>query len=258
MNSGGSFFCSSIGRKILMAVSGLILIGFVIGHLVGNLQVFQGPDHLNGYAAFLRQLGPTLWIARIIILVAAVVHVWAATVLTLENKAARGPEPYGVKHTIRATLASRTMRLTGYVVLAFVVYHLAHFTWGWAQSETFKENLKHYTLQSDYRVAGLVAVKGATEVEDVYNMVVRGFQNPIVSIFYIVAVGLLSFHLLHGIDSMFQTLGLRSSRWAGALRKIAIVFCVVYFLGNLTIPGAVLVGKLQPRDATVATAAVHR
>lgn len=255
MNSGGSFFCSSIGRKILMAVSGLVLIGFVVGHLVGNLQVFQGPDHLNGYAAFLRQLGPTLWAARLVIIAAAVIHVWAATVLTLENRAARGPEPYGVKHTIRATLASRTMRLTGYVVLAFVIYHLAHFTWGWAQSDTFKENLKHYTLQSDYRFAGLVAVKGQTEVEDVYNMVVLGFQNPIVSVFYIVAVGLLSFHLLHGFDSMFQTLGLRSSRWAGTLRKIAIVFCTVYFLGNLAIPGAVLAGKLQPREAVVNTTA---
>ena len=238
-----------------MAVSGLILIGFVVGHLVGNLQVFQGPDHLNGYAAFLRQLGPTLWIARLVILAAAAIHIWAATVLTLENRAARGPEGYGVQHTIRATLASRTMRLTGYVVFAFVVYHLAHFTWGWAQSDTFKEHLAHYTLQSDYRVAGLVAVKGNADVEDVYNMVVLGFGNPIVSGFYILAVGLLSFHLLHGFDSMFQTLGFRSSRWAGALRKIAIVFCTVYFLGNLAIPGAVLAGKLRPHEAVASAAA---
>lgn len=260
MNSGGSFYCSSIGRKILMALSGLILVGFVVGHLVGNLQVFQGPDHLNGYAVFLRQMGPTLWIARVVIIVAVVVHVWTATVLTLENRAARGPEQYGVKHTIRATLASRTMRWTGYVVLAFLVYHLAHFTWGWAQSATFKENLQHYTLQSDYRVAGLVAVKAGANVEDVYNMVVLGFQNPLVSIFYIIAVGLLSFHLLHGFDSMFQTLGLRSTRWAGGLRKITIVFCLVYFLGNLSIPGAVLLGKLQPHPPAQSApmALVHR
>jgi succinate dehydrogenase / fumarate reductase, cytochrome b subunit len=255
MNSGGSFFCSSIGRKILMAVSGLILIGFVVGHLVGNLQVFQGPDHLNGYAVFLRQLGPTLWIARAIILTAVVVHVWAATALTLENKAARGSEAYGINHTIRATLASRTMRLTGYLVLAFVIYHLAHFTWGWAQSDTFKENLKHYLLHDDYRVLGLVAVKAGTTTEDVYNMVVLGFQQPIVSLFYIIAIGMLSFHLLHGFDSMFQTLGLRSSRWGAALRKISILFCVVYFLGNLAIPGAVLMGKLQPHEVAATAAA---
>src|SRR5215216_4663524 len=152
MNLVGSLFRSSIGRKILMAVTGLILIGFVIGHLVGNLQVFQHPDHINGYAHFLRELGPLLWIARIGLLIAVVIHIWAATVLTLENNKARGGA-YGVKHTIRATLASRTMRLTGYVVLAFIIYHLAHFTWGAAQADTFKENLKPYTMQHEYRVA---------------------------------------------------------------------------------------------------------
>jgi succinate dehydrogenase / fumarate reductase cytochrome b subunit len=257
MNLVGSLFRSSIGRKILMAVSGLILIAFVIGHLVGNLQIFQEPDHINGYAAFLRSLGPTLWIARLVILVAAVVHIWAATVLTLENKRARGGEPYGVQHTIRATLSSRTMRLTGYVVLAFVVYHLAHFTWGAAQSATFKENLPRYTMQRDYQVSGFVTVKKDTVVEDVHTMVVRGFENPIVSIFYIVAVGLLSFHLLHGFDSMFQTLGLRSSRWASGLRKFCVLFCALYFLGNLAIPTAVLMGKVHvhpPQSAAPATA----
>src|SRR5688500_6980614 len=181
MNLVGSLFGSSIGRKILMAVTGLILIGFVVGHLVGNLQVFQHPDHITGYAAFLRQLGPTLWIARIVLIVAVLIHVWAATVLTLENKRARGSEPYGVKHTIRATLASRTMRITGYVVLAFLIYHLAHFTWGWAQQETFKETLAQqhgpYVMQDDYRVLGFVTIEKGEPVEDVHTMVIRGFQN---------------------------------------------------------------------------------
>lgn len=252
MNLVGSLFGSSIGRKILMAVTGLVLIGFVIGHLVGNLQVFQDPDHINGYAQFLRQLGPLLWVARIGLLVAAVIHIWAATVLTLENKKARGGEPYGVKHTIRATLASRTMRLTGYVVLAFVIYHLAHFTWGLAQSATYKDNLKHYTMQHEYRVAGFPVIDAGTEVHDVHSMVILGFQQPLVAAFYIVAVGLLSFHLLHGFDSMFQTLGVRSTRWSGGLRKACVLFCVLYFLGNLAIPGAVLIGKLQPRTASIA------
>jgi succinate dehydrogenase / fumarate reductase, cytochrome b subunit len=251
MNFVGSLFGSSIGRKILMAVSGLILIGFVIGHLVGNLQVFQHPDHLNGYAQFLHDLGPLLWVARIVIIVSVVVHVWAATVLTLENNKARGGD-YGIKHTIQATLASRTMRLTGYVVLAFLIYHIAHFTWGAAQSEHFKDNLPHYTMQNDYRVAGIPVVRPGSEVHDVYSMVVLGFQNPIVSGFYIIAVGLLSFHLLHGFDSLFQTLGVRSSRWAGGLRKLVLVFCVLYFLGNLAIPAAALTGRLQPRAASVA------
>lgn len=254
MNLVGSLFRSSIGRKILMAVTGVILIGFVIGHLVGNLQIFQTPDHINGYAVFLRNLGPTLWIARIVLLVSVVIHIWAATVLTLENNRARGSEPYSVKHTIRATLASRTMRLTGYLVLAFVLYHLAHFTWGVAQKDTFKENLKPYVMQHDYTVAGMLAVKQGTPVEDVHSMVILGFQNPLVSLFYIVAVGLLSFHLLHGFDSMFQTFGLRSHKWSGALRKIAIAFCAAYFLFNLTIPGSVLAGRLQPHATQTAPA----
>jgi succinate dehydrogenase / fumarate reductase cytochrome b subunit len=253
MNLVGSLFRSSIGRKILMAATGVILIGFVIGHLVGNLQVFQEPDHINGYAQFLRNLGPTLWIARVVLLASVVIHIWAATVLTLENNRARGGEPYAVKYTIRATLASRTMRLTGYVVLAFVLYHLAHFTWGVAQKETYKENLPRYTMQHDYTVAGFVTVKQGTQVEDVHSMVIRGFQQPIVALFYIVAVGLLSFHLLHGFDSLFQTFGLRSHKWAGGLRKVAIVFCAAYFFFNLTIPGSVLAGRLQPHAAQTAS-----
>lgn len=255
MNFVGSLFRSSIGRKILMAVTGVILVGFVVGHLVGNLQVFQTPDHINGYAEFLHKLGPLLWVARIGLLAAVVIHIWAATVLTLENKAARGAEPYAFKHTIRATLASRTMRLTGYVVLAFLIYHLAHFTIGAAQSGTFKSNLPEYTMVEDYRVAGFPVINAGEKVADVHSMVILGFQNPVVSIFYIVAVGLLSFHLLHGIDSMFQTFGLRSSRWSIGLRRFAVLFCLVYFLGNLAIPGAVLTGRLQPHSPTVATAA---
>lgn len=254
MNLVGSLFRSSIGRKILMAVTGLVLIGFVIGHLVGNLQVFQDPDHINGYAQFLHQLGPTLWVARIGLLVAVVIHIWAATVLTLENRQARGPEGYGVKHTIRATLASRTMRITGYVVLAFILYHLAHFTFGQTGSATFKDNLARYTMQHDYRVAGFPVVDAGTQVLDVHSMVILGFQSPVVALFYIVAVALLSFHLLHGFDSMFQTLGLRSSRWSRGLRVVTVLFCTLYFLGNLAIPGAVLAGKLQPRAGTVAAA----
>jgi succinate dehydrogenase / fumarate reductase, cytochrome b subunit len=257
MNLVGSLFGSSIGRKILMAVTGLVLIGFVVGHLVGNLQVFQHPDHINGYAHFLRELGPLLWVARIGLLVAVVIHIWAATVLTLENKKARGGE-YGVKYTIQATLASRTMRWTGYLVLIFVLYHLAHFTWGAAQSATFKENLKHYTMQHEYRVAGFPVVSAGTQVHDVHSMVILGFQNSVVSAFYIIAVGLLSFHLLHGFDSMFQTLGLRSNRWGGGLRKLALIFSVAYFVGNLVIPGAVLTGQLQPRTAGATAAATAR
>src|SRR6185369_7444246 len=103
---------------------------------------------------------------------------------------------------------------------------------------------KHYTMQSEYRVAGFPVVKPGVEVPDVHSMVILGFQSVVVSVFYIIAVGLLSFHLLHGFDSLFQTLGVRSSRWSNGLRAVSLVFCVAYFLGNLAIPGAVLIGKL--------------
>lgn len=236
-----------------MAITGVILTGFVIGHLVGNLQIFAEPDHINGYGGFLHQLGPLLWVARIVLIASAALHIWAATVLTMENHAARQVK-YGVAHTIRATLSSRLMRVSGAVVLAFLVYHLAHFTLGFTQAATFKESLPLYQLGSDFKVAGFVTVRAGTQVFDVYNMVVLGFQKPIVSLFYIIAVGLLSLHLLHGADSMFQTFGWRSERWAAGLRKIVVLFCIVYFVGNLAIPGAVLLGKLQPHEPQHVTA----
>ncbi len=257
MNLVGNLFGSSIGRKILMAVTGLVLIGFVIGHLVGNLQVFSHPDKLNGYAHFLQSLGPALWIARIGLLVAVVIHIWAATVLTLESKRARGGEPYGVKTWIQATLSSRYMRWTGVVVLAFILYHLAHFTLGAAQASTFKEALPLYTMSADYHVLGFTVVRAGTEVLDVHRMLVLGFQPPVVAISYIIAVGLLSLHLLHGMDSLFQTLGWRNARWAHALRTIVMVSCLAYFVCNAAIPGSVLVGRLTPTPAKSVPAANH-
>lgn len=257
MNLAGSLFCSTIGRKILMAASGIVLTGFAVAHLVGNLQIFAAPDVINGYAHFLHATGAMLWVARGILLVSAAIHIWAATVLTLENRRARGEaERYKARHTIRATLASRTMRWTGYIVLAFVVYHLAHFTLGAAQTATFKETLGRYTMKADYVPFGIPAVREGTVVLDVHSMMILGFQNTLVSLFYIVAVGLLSYHLLHGFESLFQTLGWRSGKWAGGLRKASILFCAAYFLGNLAIPGAVLLGKLQPR--TEVRTALHR
>lgn len=225
-----------------MAVTGFILVLFITGHLTGNLQIFEPPDHINGYAYFLRQLGPLLWIARIVLLASVIIHIWAATALAVENRRARGSQPYGAKTWIQASFASRYVRWTGYVVLAFVLYHLAQFTFGFAQPSSFKENLPPYTMAGDYRVMGFAAVKAGTQVPDVHSMVILGFMNPVVSIFYIVAVGLLSLHLLHGVDSIFQTFGWRSAKWSGALRKVVAAFCLLYFLGNLIIPGSVLIG----------------
>lgn len=259
MSLARNLFTSSLGKKYLMALTGLALIGFVTGHLVGNLQIFSAPDKINGYAHFLQGLGPALWAVRLGLLAIVGIHIWAAVKLTLENNAAR-PVKYEFKHTIRATLASTTMRLTGLVVLAFIAYHIAHFTLGAAQAASFKSNF-HYVMGGDYHVLGFTTVKAGTEVHDVHTMMVYGFQNVGVSIFYIVAVGLLSFHLWHGFESAFQSLGLRTSRWGGCLQKLTRAFCILYFLGNLAIPTAILAGVVKPhanvKPAAHAPAANH-
>ncbi|MCF7688831.1 MAG: succinate dehydrogenase cytochrome b subunit [Cephaloticoccus sp.] len=249
MSLFANLFRSSIGRKFLMALSGLILIGFATGHLVGNLQIFEHPDKINGYALFLRQTGPLLWVARLGLLATVAVHIWAATVLTKENIRARGGQSYSAKTTwIRASLSSRYIRWTGYVVFAFIIYHIAHFTLGLTDPTDYKTHYS-YVMEHDYTVAGFPVVAAGTEVENVYLMVYRGFESVPVALFYIIAVGLLSFHLLHGMESLFQTLGWSSQTWVGALRKVVAVFCLLYFLGNLAIPGSILTGALQPHPA---------
>jgi len=253
----GRFFGSTIGRKILMAVTGLVLIGFVVGHLVGNLQIFEDPDRINGYAQFLHSLGPALWVVRLVLLGCATIHIWAATVLAIEARKARGTTPYKSQLWIQAAFASRYMRWTGYVVLAFVLYHLAQFTLGVAQPASFKENLPTYTMRGDYHILGVTVVRAGTVVFDVRSMIILGFSNPVVAVFYIVAVGLLALHLLHGADSLFQTLGLRNRRWAGFLRAVVTLGCALYFLGNLAIPGAVLAGFLTPEAAVQAALVGH-
>jgi succinate dehydrogenase / fumarate reductase, cytochrome b subunit len=251
MNPVGSLFRASIGKKFLMAVTGGVLIAFVTGHLVGNLQIFGSPDRINGYAHFLQSLGPTLWVVRGVLLACVIIHIWIAVLLTLENYRAR-PDKYDINHTIQATLASRTMRWTGVVVLAFILYHLAQFTVGWAQTDSFKSRLPEYTMTADYHLLGFPVIARNQPVADVYSMVFLGFANPFVSLFYILAVGLLSFHLSHGVDSIFQTLGWRSGRWAGLLRKVVVLYCVLYFLGSLAIPGAILTGAVKPAPGTYA------
>lgn len=224
MNLLGSLFQSSIGKKLLMALTGLVLFGFVTGHLIGNLQIFLPPEKINNYGHMLESLGGALWLIRLFLLACVVIHVWFAIQLTLENRAAR-PAGYGVDHTNRATLASRIMERTGLVVLAFLVFHLAHFTVRAGHPEWSEHT---------YRLAS------GTAVRDVYTMVVEGFSHVGVSVFYIIAVGLLSYHLSHGIVSMLQTLGLKNERWTRGLEGFAVAYCWGYFLLNAAIPLAVL------------------
>jgi succinate dehydrogenase / fumarate reductase cytochrome b subunit len=251
MNPVCSLFRSSIGKKFIMAVTGAVLIAFITGHLVGNLQIFAAPDKINGYAHFLQSLGPVLWIERLALLACAVLHVWVATLLTIENYGAR-PEKYDFGHTIRATLSSRTMRWTGGIVAAFIAYHLAQFTVGCVDAKEFKSALPEYVMRSDFHLLGILVVTRDLPVKDVYSMVFLGFSHPVVSLFYVVGVGLLSFHLLHGAESLFQTLGWKSGPWAGLLKKVVVLYCVLYFLGNLAIPGAILTGLARPAPGTFA------
>lgn len=252
MNSIVNLFRSSIGRKFLMAITGLILVGFAFGHLVGNLQIFGHPDHINGYAHFLQGLGPALWLVRLVLLACTAIHIWAAVTLTVESKIARGPEQYGVKKWLSATVASRYMRMTGVVVAAFIVYHILHFTVGAVQKETFKSHLTEWTLTENVRELGIPLAEKGESVHDVYSMVFLGFSNPWVSAFYILAVGLLTVHILHGAESMFQTFGLRNHKWGCCLRRIVTLLSLAYFLGNLAIPGAILAGLNKPAEGTAA------
>ncbi|EIP96790.1 succinate dehydrogenase/fumarate reductase cytochrome b subunit, b558 family [Opitutaceae bacterium TAV1] len=247
-----NLFTSSIGRKFLMALTGLVLVGFAAGHLVGNLQIFSHPDKINGYAHFLQSLGPALWVVRIVLLACVGIHIWAAICLWAESKAARGPEKYGVHKWLKASVASRYMRMSGLVVLAFIIYHILHFTVGVAGHEYFKSNLDHWVMQDDFHIFGFPIVDADTEVHDVYSMVFIGFTHPLVSLFYILATSLLAVHLLHGIDSLFQTIGWRNHRWSPALRGLVSLFCIFYFLGNLAIPGAILSGLVKPAEGTYA------
>jgi succinate dehydrogenase / fumarate reductase, cytochrome b subunit len=248
MHLAAALFKSSIGRKILMAVTGLILLGFVTGHLIGNLHIFGAPEEINGYAHFLQGLGPLLWIVRLFLLACVGLHIWAAVVLTLENKRAR-PQEYERKKWIQASVASRWMAVSGMMVLAFIIYHLLHFTIG-VNNDAFVgdafKNRHEYVMQEDFHLFGFLMVAKDTVVHDVHHMMVQGFLHPVVSGAYIVATLLLTIHLWHGIESMFQTLGLRTSRWSAALRGLARAYCVLYFVGNAVIVGAVLAGSVKP------------
>lgn len=218
------FWRSALGKKAVMAVSGILLFAFVFLHMAGNLKVYQGPEKYNAYAEWLRQVGTPalprsglLWIARVMLLAAVVLHIWAAWALTLVNRRAR-PVGYAERQTVAATYAARTMRWGGVILLLFVFYHLAHFTWG-------------------FRWAHPDFVPG-----DVYHNFVVGFRSLWVSGFYIAAQAALGLHLYHGLWSMFQTLGWNHPAINPWRRSFAAAFAGVITLGNVSFPLAVMMG----------------
>jgi succinate dehydrogenase / fumarate reductase cytochrome b subunit len=216
---------TTLGKKVVMAVTGLILVLFVIAHMLGNLHAFEGPDELNAYGVFLREVGypalsneTALWIVRIVLLVAAVLHITSAVQLTQLDLAGR-PVGYRSKKTVNASLAARTMRIGGVILAVFIVYHILHMTVG--------------SVHPSFRPG------------DVYHNVVAGFSVWPVSLFYLVAMLCLGLHLYHGVWSMFQTLGLnnrgRTRFWGG----VATVTAVVVALGFSLVPLAVLAGLVR-------------
>jgi len=215
---------SSVGAKTLMALTGLGLLGFVIAHMLGNLQIYAGPEKLNAYAKTLQDLGPGLWAARIGLLALFGLHVATAFRLVQANKAAR-PEPYAKKVEERTTYAARTMWMSGLIVLAFVAYHIAHFTLrmtgdGFGGAEYHLANGGH----------------------DVYRMVVHGFSVWWVSAIYVVAQVLLGLHISHGASSAFQTLGVRHPRLAFLKTGFGPAIAAVIVIGNVSIPLSILLG----------------
>jgi succinate dehydrogenase / fumarate reductase cytochrome b subunit len=222
------FVKSSIGAKVVMGVTGVMLIGFVVMHMVGNLQVFLGPETLNAYGKMLHDLGGLLWVARFGLIGAVVLHIASGLRLASLNKAAR-PVRYVHETTVQASFASRYMKMSGLVVLAFVVYHLLHFTLGGATPD-------HTSL--------MTKLSDGTDVKDIYKMVVLGFQQPAVSAAYIIAMVLLGLHLNHGATSLFQSLGLRNVKYNTLIDKVGPALSIFVVVGNCSMPIAILTGLI--------------
>ncbi len=227
MNIIERIFKSSLGKKYIMAVTGFVLVLFVVGHMVGNLQVFLGPEAINRYGHFLQSNVELLWPVRIILLSFVVLHVWAAIQLSLENSAAR-PVAYSVYEPLGSTFASRHMLMGGIIVFVFIIYHILHYT---AQVQAINLTGQNF-----------VDFEDPQKRHDIFKMMVVGFSNKLVSAFYALGVGLLCLHLSHGISSMFQSLGWRNDTYRPLLDKLSCAVAIVLFIGYISIPVAILCG----------------
>jgi len=224
MNKALSFIDTTIGKKIIMAVSGLVLFGFVLGHMAGNLQVFLGPDTFNAYAVGMHDLlgGKFLVLARLVLLAAVMAHIVMALQLVARSAAAR-PVGYKVKKNERTTFAALTMKFSGITLLLFVLYHLAHFTFPGVAMGAYEHQ--------PYSAA--------------YTNFVNGFSIPWVVALYITAMISLGLHLYHGSYSLFQTLGLNSPLHNNTVKGISQFLAMVVTVGNIILPISVLLGIVQ-------------
>jgi succinate dehydrogenase / fumarate reductase cytochrome b subunit len=235
-----SFYKSAVGKKAVMAITGIVLFGFVVGHVAGNLKAFAGPVAFDEYAAFLRDVGApavphhaVLWTFRVVLLAAVALHVHASASLVLMARRAR-PTSYSRRDVVQLDYAARTMRWGGVIILLYVVYHLLHLTWG--------------TVHPDFRPP-----EGGSH-HAYYNLVV-GLANPVVSGVYALASLVLGFHLYHGLWSMFQSLGWNHPRYNRWRRGFAIVFAIAIAAGFFALPVAVQLGVLELPSADAALGA---
>ena len=219
-NRAPSFWQSTNGKKAVMAVTGAILFLFVIGHLLGNLQIFEGPARINAYGHLLKELGELLWLVRIVLLAAVGLHILATVQLALRNQQAR-PVGYKVKKSVNSNYADRTMYWSGPIVLAFVIFHLLQFTAGYIHPES-------------------QFIEG-----DIYHNIVAGFSVWWVSAWYIFSMILLGFHLRHGLWSMFQSVGMNHPRHTPMLQQLALWIAILITVGYISIPIAVLAGWVR-------------
>ncbi len=226
------FYASSIGKKAVVAVTGAGLLAFVFAHMTGNLLIYLGPDAINAYGRFLHELGhgTAIWFARLGLLAMFGLHIVATVQLTRQNRAAR-PRGYALDGCQRTTSAARFMIVSGLTVLAFVIYHLMHFTLG---------------VGNDYRTAEeYFTMLDGERVHNIHQMVVDGFSVWPVSVFYILAMFLLCWHLMHGFSSVFQTLGAQTHGTRRIVRYAGYGFAAVILIGNTSIPLAVLFGLVS-------------
>lgn len=234
-----TLYRTSVGKKVIMALTGFILVGFVAFHMYGNLKMYQGEAVFNEYAAGLRELGHPifghehlLWIARVVLLASVGLHIWAATSLTIQSRkstaayAVSGVRRYGEKKR-QTGYAAYTMRFGGLLILLFIVYHILHLTFG----------------AVGYAPGRFIPEQNG--VYNAYNNVVQGFQSPLVVGFYLITMIFLGLHLYHGVWSMFHTIGANSHKYDKLLRGLAIFIAVIVTLGNLTFPVAVLTGYVR-------------
>ncbi|MEZ4744143.1 MAG: succinate dehydrogenase cytochrome b subunit [Bdellovibrionota bacterium] len=212
---------SSVGSKVLMSISGLAMVGFLFGHLAGNLLMFGGPEAINTYAESLHSMPLVVWATRLILLVMIVVHIKTAKRLTVINRQAK-PQKYAVQHAIKTTLPAKTMFPTGLFLFVYIAYHLAHYTFKITNPEFDK--LDHH---------------------DVYSMVLLGFQNSWISLFYIVAMLCLGMHLVHGFRSAFQTLGVNHPKYQKIVTLSGPIVAVVVAGGFISIPISIMAGLIR-------------